>query len=92
MRERRRWGSCLVRGRGALFELVMLFLESGGFEKGAWELGLRPGVSDGKGRCPLTPRRAVGPLDTLFYVSCSTAAVRLLRTVAFSAVSSTVRC
>ena len=23
-------------------------------------------VSDGKGPCPLTPRRAIGPLDTLF--------------------------
>ena len=37
-----------------------------GFAKGACFFALRRGVSDGKGPCPLTPRRAMGPLDTLF--------------------------
>ena len=50
----------------ALLGLGELFLESVGFSKGACGFfRLRTEVSDGQGAA-LDPRRAIGPLDTLF--------------------------
>ena len=46
----------------AFLGLGELFLESGGFSKGAWSFfRLRTEVSDGQGRCPCTLQGALAP-------------------------------
>jgi len=57
------WLSLLVFSFGG----ERLFSESGDSEKAHDFFVCGREVSDGKGRCPLTPRRAIGPLDTLFF-------------------------
>ena len=62
----------LGQDEAAPLRLYELFLESIRIlERRLLLLRCGARVSDGKGPCPFTPRRAIGPLDTLFFVPCT---------------------